>query len=111
MQRFTFGTPEELVPSRFCPKFNYEENNTSFVEEDFTFRKLKTGCVLEWKLESDTQIFGFGLQLKQFNHTGHKIITRVNADPTSPNGESHAPVPFLVTNKKYGIYFILFFSL
>lgn len=105
MQRFTFGTPEELVPSRFCPSFNYKESKTSFEKEDFTFRKLKTGCVLEWKLESDTQIFGFGLQLKQFNHTGHKIITRVNADPTSPSGESHAPVPFLVTNKKYGIYF------
>ena len=24
MQKLTFGTPEELTPSKFCPKFSYQ---------------------------------------------------------------------------------------
>ncbi|MBO5796912.1 MAG: glycoside hydrolase, partial [Clostridia bacterium] len=103
MKKLTFGTPETLTPSRFCPTFCYEE--TPVTPREFTFRQLPSGCVLEWPLEEDTHIFGFGLQLKQFDHTGHKLTLRVNADPVSPNGESHAPVPFFVTNKGYGIYF------
>ena len=103
MKKLTFGTPESLTPSRFCPTFCYEETEGS--PREFTFRQVNSGCVLEFPLEEDTHIFGFGLQLKQFDHTGHKLTLRVNADPVSPNGESHAPVPFFVTNKGYGIYF------
>lgn len=103
MKKLTFGTPETLTPSRFCPTFCYEE--TPVTPREFTFRQMPSGCVLEWPLEEDAHIFGFGLQLKQFDHTGHKLTLRVNADPVSPNGESHAPVPFFVTNKGYGIYF------
>jgi len=105
MQKFTFGTPEELVPSKYCAGFSYTPTEGLLSIENFTFKKTKTGCVIEWKIEPDTQIFGFGLQLKRFNQTGTKVTTRSNADPTSPNGDSHAPVPFLVTNKGYGIYF------
>lgn len=105
MKKFTFGTPEIHVPSKYCPTFSYKESDCSFDRDNFSFRKLKTGIVLEWKIEAGTQIYGFGLQLKRFNHTGYRVITRVNADPASANGESHAPVPFLVTNKGYGIYF------
>ena len=35
----------------------------------------------------------------------HKLMLRVNSDPVSYTGDSHAPVPFFVTNKGYGIYF------
>lgn len=31
-------------------------------------------------------------------------IIRVNADPVAETGDSHAPVPFFVSNKGYGIY-------
>lgn len=105
MQKYTFGVPEEIVPSHFCSGFCYKEKGVVLKKEIFNFRQMKSGCVLEWEMEADTQIFGFGLQLKRFNHTGYKVVTRVNADPTSPNGEGHAPVPFFVTNKGYGIYF------
>ena len=56
-------------------------------------------------IEDDAQIYGFGLQLKQFNRRGRKLNLTVNADPVSSNGHSHAPVPFFVTNKGYGMYF------
>ena len=30
MKKFTFGTPEPLVPSRYCDGFHYEETPISF---------------------------------------------------------------------------------
>ena len=95
MKKFTFGTPEELVPSRFCDSFNDVETDVSYPAARFTFKKIPSGCVLEFPIEDDCHIFGFGLQLKQFDHRGRKLRL----------GESHAPVPFFVTNKGYGMYF------
>ncbi len=105
MKRFTLGTPEDLVPSKFCPGFRYEETPVSYPASNFTCRETPAGFVVEFPLEDDCQIFGFGLQLRQFNHRGRSLKLAVNADPVTANGESHAPVPFFVTNKGYGMYF------
>lgn len=105
MKKFTFGTPEELTPSKFCDNFSYTETNVSYPRENFVFHRTPGGCTIEFPLEDDCQIFGFGLQLKQFNHRGHALRLATNADPVTANGESHAPVPFFVTNKGYGMYF------
>ena len=105
MKKFTFGTPEELVPSRFCDSFNDVETDVSYPAARFAFKKIPSGCVLEFPIEDDCHIFGFGLQLKQFDHRGRKLRLDVNADPVAADGESHAPVPFFVTNKGYGMYF------
>ena len=105
MKRLTLGTPEKLVPSVFCKNFRYEETEISYPVEQLRFRQTKRGFLIEFPIEDDTQIYGFGLQLKQFNHRGRKLNLVVNADPVSSNGHSHAPVPFFVTNKGYGMYF------
>lgn len=105
MKKFTFGKPEKLVPSLFCDNFSYHESEVSFSYDDFSFRQTKRGFVLEYETAEDTQFFGFGLQLKRLNHTGAKVTVRCNADPLTPCGDSHAPVPFFVTNKGYGMYF------
>ena len=105
MKRFTLGTPEELVPSKFCRDFRYTETPVSYDASKFVWRQTPAGFVIEFPLEDDCQIFGFGLQLREFNHRGHSLKLAVNADPVTANGESHAPVPFFVTNKGYGMYF------
>ena len=56
-------------------------------------------------MEFGEEVFGFGLQLKGFNHKNHKLALRANSDPVANTGDSHAPVPFFVTNKGYGMYF------
>lgn len=104
MRKLTFGTPEEHVPSRYCKHFSYTETPVSFPVDSIRFRTNSRGCVLSFPLESDTQVYGFGLQLKQFNHKGRKLKLSVNADPVVPTGDSHAPVPFFVTNKGWGMY-------
>lgn len=105
MKKITFGIPEKAVPSIFCDGFCYKESAISFDASKLSFRTNARGCVVEFPMEAGTHIFGFGLQLKQFDHTGRRMVTRVNADPVVANGESHAPVPFFVTNKGYGMYF------
>ena len=105
MKKFTLGTPEQLVPSMFCDNFNYIETDVAYPEANFTCKKTARGFLVEFPIEDDCHVFGFGLQLKQFDHRGRKLRLDVNADPVTNNGESHAPVPFFVTNKGYGMYF------
>lgn len=105
MKKFTLGTPDEFVPSKFCKKFNYVETDVKYPASNFRCKQTKAGFIVEFPMEPGTQVFGFGLQLKQFNHTGSKLKLCVNSDPVSKNGDSHAPVPFFVTNKGYGMYF------
>ncbi len=104
MKKFTFGTPETIVPSAFCDGFNYTETETAYPASNFSFRETEGGCILEFPIEDDCRFWGFGLQLKCYEFRGRKMRMDVNADPVSANGESHAPVPFFVTNKGYGMY-------
>lgn len=105
MKKITFGTPEQLVPTRFCEKLAYKETDIHYPVENISFRVTARGCVIEIPLKQQEQIYGFGLQLKSFNHKNHKLLLRANADPVSDTGDSHAPVPFFVTTEGYGMYF------
>ena len=62
------------------------------------------GCLLTFPLAPREEIFGFGLQLLSFAQRGKKKTMRVNADPKVDTGDSHAPVPFFVSTKGYGIF-------
>ena len=105
MKKITFGTPEKIVPSKYCKGLNYQETAIKYNTDNFKFKTTARGCVLEFPLEFGEEVFGFGLQLKGFNHKNHKLQLRTNSDPVANTGDSHAPVPFFVTNKGYGMYF------
>lgn len=105
MKKITFGTPEKIVPSKFCKGLNYKETDIKYDINNFKFKETARGCLLEFPLEFGEEVFGFGLQLKGFNHKNHKLQLRANSDPVANTGDSHAPVPFFVTNKGYGMYF------
>lgn len=105
MKKLRFGTPEAIVPTRFCRALRWEETDISYDISNFKFKVTARGCVLEFPLEADEQVYGFGLQLKGFNHKNHKLQLRTNSDPVANTGDSHAPVPFFVTTKGYGMYF------
>ncbi len=105
MKKITFGTPEKIVPSNYCKGLDYKETDIKYDVNNFKFKETTRGCLLEFPLEFGEEVFGFGLQLKGFNHKNHKLQLRVNSDPVANTGDSHAPVPFFVTNKGYGMYF------
>jgi len=67
------------------------------------FRLGPRGTQLSLPLDSHEEIYGFGLQFFSMNHRGKKRAIRVNADPRSDTGDSHAPVPFYVSSRGYGL--------
>ncbi len=105
MRKFTFGKPEVIVPSNFCRGLRYDETEVRYDANKIQFKTTARGCLLELPLEDGEEVFGFGLQLKGFNHKSHKLTLRANSDPVANTGDSHAPVPFFVTTRGYGMYF------
>jgi alpha-D-xyloside xylohydrolase len=61
------------------------------------------GTLVSIPLAPDELIYGLGLQLQSFQQRSTKKKMRVNADPIMDTGDSHAPVPFYVTSRGYGI--------
>jgi alpha-D-xyloside xylohydrolase len=61
------------------------------------------GAKVNLPLEGHEEMFGFGLQFFSMAHRAKKRVMRVNADPKFDTGDSHAPVPFYVTNRGYGV--------
>ncbi|MBE5752631.1 MAG: glycoside hydrolase [Clostridiales bacterium] len=105
MKKYTFGTPEAVKPSNYCKKFQYVESEIKYDVSKIVFKKTARGCVLEFPMTADENIFGLGLQLNQMNFTGRHAKLKVNSDPVAATGDSHAPVPFFVSTAGYGIYF------
>lgn len=109
--RYRFGQPEaispitmrrsmiakdrmdNLPPAKGCP----------FQSEDLRFQTGNRGCVLKIPFDSGEGIFGLGLQFKSHLQSGKKKLLRVNSDPVADTGDSHAPTPFYVSTKGYGV--------
>lgn len=104
MKKLTYGTPEKITPQKYCINFNYREEEISYPIEQIAFEVNSRGCLLRLPIEPTEQIYGLGLQLKQFNLRNKKVRNCPNADPCVANGDSHAPVPFFVSTKGYGMY-------
>lgn len=108
--KITLGTPEKLTPvSVFgvdCKRAALiaSQGKLPFSEEQINFRTTGRGVTVELPLSPEERIYGFGLQLKQVNQTCRKKHLRVNSDPVSDTGDSHAPVPFYVSTAGYGIF-------
>lgn len=105
-----FGTEEALTPySVLQPKPRWKQLNAlsdparPFGEADVRTKARPGGFLLELPLEQGEEVYGLGLTLKSFRQTGLKKTLRANSDPVADNGDSHAPVPFYVTSKGYGV--------
>lgn len=62
------------------------------------------GITITIPMNTDEDIYGFGLQLRNMNHAGRKRIIKVNSDPPVDTGESHAPAPFYISTGGYGLF-------
>lgn len=107
--RATAGTPEAITPVRarlVPPCAEALRRLPSVVEAPLRapgFRLSPRGTRLTLPLDPHEEIYGFGLQFFSMNQRGKKRAIRVNADPHSDTGDSHAPVPFYVSSRGYGI--------
>lgn len=111
--KLTFGTPEKITPTGLR-EFDVKADGlnglpiaetTPFLPADVTFSTSARGCLVSLPMERQEEIFGFGLQLVgSAKQTGMKRTIRVNSDPRMATGDSHAPVPFYVSTRGYGVY-------
>lgn len=114
--RLRFGTPEKLTPVSLRTVSPAAESLDRLAPPpdcpvDLSAIHATTnarGCRLEIPLELDEELYGFGLQLKSHRQRergkpGKKKLLRVNSDPVADTGDSHAPVPFYVSTRGYGI--------
>ena len=68
---------------------------TSFTKNGKTF--------LRFPLEKEEQIYGFGLNFKTVQQRGRIMRLHVDHYGGEDNGRTHAPVPFYVSSKGYGV--------
>ena len=107
--RATFGTPEAMTPvsSRTVPPDAAALRRMGAVAQAPLPAPQVTagsrGTEVRLPLAAEEQIYGLGLQFFSVQHRGRKVTTRVNADPRGDTGDSHAPVPFYVSSRGYGV--------
>ncbi|NLR62538.1 glycoside hydrolase family 31 protein [Chitinophaga polysaccharea] len=66
--------------------------------------EIKEGKVyLRFPLQAEEQLFGLGLQFKTVNRRGQVLNLHMDHYGGSDNGRSHAPVPFYISSKGYGV--------
>lgn len=106
--RLTFGTPEAITPVRTR---RYPPAAAALAALPaagplpiaITGEATRRGYLLRLPLAPNEMVYGLGLQLQSFVQRGLKKLLRVNADPVVDSGDSHAPVPFYVTTRGYGV--------
>jgi alpha-D-xyloside xylohydrolase len=106
--RFRFGTPEAITPTstRHYPPAGPGFQTLPVVVAcpvKATGKPQRGGYVVSLPLDRNELVYGLGLMLQSFMQRGLKKLLRVNADPAMDSGDSHAPVPFYVTTRGYGV--------
>lgn len=112
IHRIVLGKPEKYTPAYFRAFPVKKEaigqlpvsKKCSLREEDFKWKKTTRGITVTLPITSEEDIYGFGLQLRNFNQAGKRRYMKVNSDPVADTGEGHAPVPFYISSAGYGLF-------
>jgi alpha-D-xyloside xylohydrolase len=73
-------------------------------EQKINVQVLDGKSYLRFPLEKSEQIFGFGLNFKTVHQRGKILNLHVDHYGGTDNGRTHAPVPFYVSDKGYGVF-------
>ncbi|WP_284638236.1 TIM-barrel domain-containing protein [Paenibacillus silviterrae] len=104
------GEPSSLSPLAWMKQEPKQEALQRLGEAELPFdleevRLDRVGkmLLLSFPLTETEAIYGTGLQFMRMNQRGRTKYLRVNSDPKQDTGETHAPVPFFVTDRGYGV--------
>jgi len=75
-----------------------------FNEKDIFTEVVKDQTFIRFPLIKDEQIFGFGLNFKTVWSRGKILLLHVDHYGGTDNGRTHAPVPFYVSDRGYGVF-------
>jgi len=116
--RIRLGKPEEFTPSFFRTAPEDKEHlkalpiveRMPFAAEEINFKVSGHGCAVRLPMSAKENIYGFGLNTELFDmtqtaagHTGRRVFLKPTDHPENDLGESHAPVPFYVSSRGYGV--------
>lgn len=71
--------------------------------KEFSATVVNGRTCLRFPLDRDEQVYGFGLNFKTINQRGRIMRLHVDHYGREDNGRTHAPVPFYVSSKGYGV--------
>ena len=110
--QLTLGNPEKHTPTRhraFAPCIDAmaqlpKVDHVPFDVSDIKTKHTARGLIIEIPLAESDELYGLGLQLKSHRQTGKKKTLAVNSDPVADTGDSHAPVPVIMSTGGWGIF-------
>ncbi|MGY4383310.1 alpha-D-xyloside xylohydrolase [Pedobacter sp. UYP24] len=110
VKKIIVGKAEQFSPYSFCNEkpllaamTQLPAGTLPFQLKDIKISVNNRGVLVEVPLGKDEQLYGFGLQIGSFNQRGLRKKPIVNDNPSGDLGYTHAPTPFYVSNKGYGI--------
>jgi alpha-glucosidase (family GH31 glycosyl hydrolase) len=105
------GIPEKLdllSASKASPSIDgllrIEDSGFPLPENKIIAEVVNGETMLRFPLVKDEQIFGFGLNFKTVHQRGRILNLHVDHYGGSDNGRTHAPVPFYVSDRGYGVF-------
>jgi alpha-D-xyloside xylohydrolase len=110
--RIRLGTPEAITPIRFREGEPMAEalaelpggEQPPFPLEALDFTARARGCTVAVPLTVSEHLYGLGMQFNSLQQRGFRKQLICNCAPVSTVGFTHAPVPFYVSTKGYGVY-------
>jgi alpha-D-xyloside xylohydrolase len=107
--RVRFGTPEKLTPLSYRSAPAAKDGLAALPKEGqpltgISFRRTARGIAIELPLAGDEKIYGLGLNTRSFDLNGRRSWVVPSDNPEAETNESHAPEPFYVSTKGYGVY-------
>lgn len=106
----TINQPEDFNLLSVANKAPRKETLNNKTSQEFPISKeeiktfTKNGkTFLRFPLEKEEQIYGFGLNFKTVQQRGKILRLHVDHYGGKDNGRTHAPVPFYVSSKGYGV--------
>lgn len=117
--RIRFGTPEKFTPTHFrsAPIDKAGLDAMPFSQpmpldlSQISFHASDRGCSVQLPMTRNENIYGFGLHTELFDMTqnnkaqaGRRVFIKPTDKPENDLGESHAPVPWYVSSRGYGVY-------
>lgn len=78
--------------------------NFPFSQNDAIATGTDGKTILRFPLEKDEQLFGFGLNFQTVHQRGRILQLHMDHYGGRDNGRTHAPVPFYVSSKGYGVF-------
>ncbi|SDD32173.1 alpha-D-xyloside xylohydrolase [Paenibacillus sp. UNCCL117] len=108
--RMTIGEPDGLTPLRQTARKPMGGALEKLGEAVLPFDRaeVRLDCpgsarVLSFPLAEEEALYGMGLQFMRMNQRGRTRYLRVNSDPKQDTGETHAPMPYYVSDRGYAV--------